>query len=162
DGAPGSATVTAPGPNYAIVPSVATGIGLGNYIITYVNGSLTVNPAPLTITADNASKSWGTPITFSPTAFTETGLFTIYGDSITSLTETSPGAPATAPVGTYPIFVSGATGNRLGNYTITYVNGTLTVSQSLIILDPTARGALTVTGNASISLAFGGVYVDSS
>ena len=49
----------------------------------------------------------------------------------------------------------------MGNYTITYVNGTLTVYQSVIILDPNADG-LTATGNASISLAGGGVYVDSN
>jgi hypothetical protein len=162
DGAAGSATVTAPGPNYAIVPSAATGTGLGNYTITYVNGTVTVNPAPLTITANDADKSWGTTITFSPTAFTEVGLFTIYGDSITSVTETSLGATAAAPVGSYPIIISNAQGNRLGNYTITYVNGTLKVCQSVIILDPTADGALTVTGNAVISLCCGGVYVDSS
>ena len=91
-GATGSATVPAPGPNYAIVPSAATGTGLGNYIIDYANGTMTVNPAPLTITANNESKSWGTPITFSPTAFTETGLLTIYGDTITGVAATSPGS----------------------------------------------------------------------
>ncbi len=30
-----------------------------NYTITYVNGTLTVNPAALTITANNASKTYG-------------------------------------------------------------------------------------------------------
>ena len=43
---------------------------------------------------------------------------------------------------------SAATGNRLNNYTITYVNGTLTVNQSIIVLDPTASGALSLSGNA--------------
>ena len=55
-GAPASATVG----TYPIVPSAATGTGLGNYTITYVNGTLTVNPARLTITANNASKTYGT------------------------------------------------------------------------------------------------------
>ena len=50
------------------------GTGLSNYTITYVNGTLTVNPAPLTITANNDSKTYGTLKTFSGTAFTETGL----------------------------------------------------------------------------------------
>ena len=31
-----------------------------NYTITYVNGTLTVNPAPLTITANDDSKTYGT------------------------------------------------------------------------------------------------------
>ncbi len=136
---------------YPIVPAAATGNRLSNYTITYVNGTLTVNPAPLTITANNESKPFGTVETFSPTAFTEVGLVTVNGDTITGVTETSTGAPASAPVGTYPIVPSAATGNRLNNYTITYVNGTLTVNQSIIVLDPTAGGALSLSGNASIN-----------
>ena len=44
------------------------------------------------------------------------------------MTETSTGAPASATVGTYNIVPSAATGTGLGNYTIGYVNGTLTVT----------------------------------
>jgi hypothetical protein len=146
---------------YPIVPSAATGNRLSNYIINYANGSLVINPASLTITANNDSKPFGTVKTFSPTAFTAVGLVTANGDTITGVTETSTGAPASAPVGTYPIVPSAATGNRLNNYTITYVNGTLTVNQSVIVLDPAAGGALSLSGNANITLA-GGVFVDSS
>ena len=42
------------------MPSAATGTGLSNYTISYVNGTLTVNPAALTITANNDSKTYGT------------------------------------------------------------------------------------------------------
>ena len=62
------------GGTYAIVPSAATGSGLGNYTITYVNGTLTVNPAPLTITANNDSKTYGTLKAFSRHRVHETGL----------------------------------------------------------------------------------------
>ena len=65
------------------------GHGLSNYTIGYVNGTLTVNPATLTITANNDSKTYGTLKTFSGTAFTETGL--VNGDTITGVTETSTG-----------------------------------------------------------------------
>ncbi len=44
------------------------------------------------------------------------------------MTETSTGAPASATVGTYNIVSSAATGNRLSNYIIGYVNGRLTVT----------------------------------
>src|SRR5208337_3044979 len=131
-GAPVSATVG----TYKIVPNAAVGSGLSNYTIGYVNGTLTVNPATLTITANNDSKTYGTLKTFSGTAFTETGLVTANGDTITGVTETSTGAPASAPIGTYPIVPSAATGSGLGNYTIGYVNGTLTVNRSIIVLDP--------------------------
>ena len=50
---------------YDIVPFAAAGKGLSNYTITYVNGTLTVNPAHLTITANNDSKTYGTLKTFS-------------------------------------------------------------------------------------------------
>ena len=82
----------------------------------------------MTITANNDSKTYGTLKTFSSTAFTETGLVTANGDTITGVTETSTGAPASAPVGTYPIVPSAATGSGLSNYTIGYVDGTLTVN----------------------------------
>ncbi|MGO9917427.1 MAG: Ig-like domain repeat protein, partial [Isosphaeraceae bacterium] len=39
--------------------------------------------------------------------------------------------------------------------------GTITIGQSIILLDPTAGGALSLSGNAGIQLS-GGVYVDSS
>jgi hypothetical protein len=39
--------------------------------------------------------------------------------------------------------------------------GTITIGQSIIVLDPSAGGALTLSGNASINLA-GAVFVDSS
>ena len=129
-GAPASATVG----TYNIVPSAATGNRLSNYTIGYVNGTLTVNPATLTITANNDSKTYGTLKTFSGTAFTETGLVTANGDTITGVTETSTGAAASATVGTYNIVPSAATGNRLSNYTIGYVNGTLTVNPATLTI----------------------------
>ena len=58
-GAAGTATVTAPGPDYAIVPSTAVGTGLGNYSISYSNGTLHINTASLTITATNVTKTFG-------------------------------------------------------------------------------------------------------
>ena len=100
----------------------------GNYTIgTFNAGILTVNPAALIITANSASKIFGTSITFSPGAFTETGLVTANGDTITGVTETSTGAAASAAVGNYDIIPSAATGTGLSNYTITYDKGTLTV-----------------------------------
>ena len=69
-----------------------------NYTITYANGTLTVNPAALTITANNASKTYGQTATLAGTAFTASGL--VGGDTVGSVTETSTGSAATAAVGT--------------------------------------------------------------
>ena len=58
-GAAGTATVTAPGPDYAIVPTAAVGTGLGNYVIGYVNVNLHVNPKTASVTANNRNKTYG-------------------------------------------------------------------------------------------------------
>ena len=52
------------------------------------------------------------------------------GDSVTSVTLSSAGAAATAPVGTYPIMPSAAVGSGLSNYAIDYADGSFTVDQS--------------------------------
>ena len=56
-GATASAGVA--GSPYAITVDDATGSGLPNYTITYVNGSLAVVPAPLIITANDLSRAYG-------------------------------------------------------------------------------------------------------
>ena len=156
-------------------------VGASPYAITAVyggdtthNGSTsnvvkqTITPASLKITANNQTKTYGTLETFSATAFTETGLVTANGDTITGVTESSTAGPAAAAVGTYPITASNAVGSGLGNYTITYANGTLTVAAlnwstfgTIYVLDPKAAGRLTLSGSASINVT-GNVIVDSS
>src|SRR5208337_519192 len=113
--------------------TVGTLAATGNYTIgTFNPGTLTVNAAALTITANNDSKTYGTLKTFSGTAFTETGL--VNGDTITGVTETSTGAGSSTTLGTYPIVPSAATGTGLSNYTIGYVNGTLTVNPATLTI----------------------------
>jgi len=92
---------------------------------------VTVTPAPLTITADSTSKTYGETVTFAGTEFTEFGLVTANGDTITSVTLTSAGATPTAQVAgsPYAIVASAAVGSGLSNYTITYDDGTLTVNK---------------------------------
>ncbi len=113
---------------YSIVPSGAGGQGLSNYIITYQNGTLYVTSALLKITVDNFSKTYGTVASLPGTGFSETGLVTANGDKLTSVTLTSTGAPATAAVGTYPIVPTDPVGTGLSNYTIEFIDGTLTVT----------------------------------
>ena len=49
-----------------------------------------------------------------------------------------------------------------GNFLTSYgTAGTVTIGQTIFVLDPSAGGALSLSGNASINIA-GGVYVDSS
>jgi hypothetical protein len=97
--------------------------------------SFTVDPALLTITADNAIKTYGQATTFAPTAFTETGL--VSGDSIASVSQSSDGAPMSATVGTYNIVPFAAAGTGLANHRITYVDGTLTVNPAPVTITAT-------------------------
>jgi Bacterial Ig-like domain (group 3)/MBG domain (YGX type)/Galactose oxidase, central domain/Kelch motif len=148
-GTAATATVVA-GP-YAIIPSAPAGTGLDNYNISYVNGSLSVTAAPLTITAKNASKMYGQSLTLAGTEFTTAGL--VNSDSVSSVTLTSAGAAATATVagGPYAITPSAAVGTGLGNYNISYVNGSLSVTAASLTI--TAKNASKTYGQ---TLTFAG------
>src|SRR4029077_12169417 len=112
------------------------------------NGTLTVTQAPLALTANNASKTYGAAVTalgFTPSGF-------VNGDTPASLTTQptlSTTATAASPVGSYAITISGAVD---ANYSITYVAGTLTVTQAALTL--TANNASKAYGAAVPALGF--------
>ena len=103
-----------------------------NYALTYIGTNLVITPAALSITASNASKAYGQTVTFTGTEFSTSGLQ--FSDSVASATLTSAGATSTAAVGSYPIVASAASGTGLGNYSITYNNGTLTVNAATPVI----------------------------
>jgi len=125
-----------------------------NYAGTNLSVLLVVTPAPLTVTASNASKIYGQTLTLGAgqTAFTTSGL--VSGDSVTSVTLSSAGADSNAVSGPYPITPSLAVGSGLSNYNITYSNGVLTVlnpaptanPQSVTAVENTAT-PITLTGS---------------
>ena len=111
--------------SYAITPVLSDPTNkLSNYAVSLTNGTLTITQVPLTVTANNASRVYGDP---NP-AFTGTITGLVNGDNITfSATSAGP----TAAVGTYPIVPTLVDPtNKLGNYTLTSTNGTLTVTQA--------------------------------
>jgi hypothetical protein len=130
-------TATVASSPYNITPSAALGTGLANYSISYVNGALTVSQAPLMVTADPQTKTYGVTFSLGTTAFTISGL--LNGDTVTGLTLTSPGAAAMATVADSPYNISPSTavGTGLGNYSISYINGGLTVGQAALTVTAT-------------------------
>jgi hypothetical protein len=106
---------------YAII---ASGASDPDYSISYQPGTLLITPAPLTITANNASMVQGTVV--PPLSASYSGL--VNGDSPASLstlpTLTTPAIPVSAP-GSYSILVGGASSP---NYAISYANGILVVT----------------------------------
>jgi hypothetical protein len=115
---------------YAVTPS---GLTSANYAITFVVGNLTIDKAPLTVTANNAAKILGAP---NPT-FTASYSGFVLGQNPSvlggTLNFTTP-ATQTSPVGVYTVTPSGLTSN---NYAFTYVNGTLSITYGVCALyDP--------------------------
>jgi MBG domain (YGX type)/Bacterial Ig-like domain (group 3)/FG-GAP-like repeat len=128
--------------SYPITITVGT-LASPNYTFTFVNGTMTVSPAVLTVTATNQSKAYGVAnptLTYAMTGF-------LNGDSQGSATTGAPTLTTTAvmssPPGSYPITVTAGT-LAAANYTFTFVAGTLTVTKPV----------LTVTA-ASLSKAYG-------
>lgn len=100
--------------------------------IDYASANGTVNPAPLTIRADDQTRALGTSnpeLTATYTGFVNNETTS----ALTTLPTISTTANENSPVGQYPISVSGAGAT---NYTFNYIPGVLTVSaeeQALVI-----------------------------
>ncbi len=99
-----------------------------NYTITYVEGTVTVNPATLMITASSATVAYGT----APPSITAAYSGFVNSDDATSLTTPptcSTTATASSPVASYPSSCSGASDP---NYIISYLNGTVQVATVVV------------------------------
>lgn len=108
--------------------TVTDGNGGNNYAVSLITAPGTITPLPLSVTAADVSKVYGqTP---ALTGFNTTGL--VSGETVGSVTMSSAGQAATASVAgsPYAITPSAATGGSFtpGNYSISYVNGVLTVT----------------------------------
>ena len=121
-----------------------------NYNVSATNSTLTIGTKAASVTANNTSKNYGQTVTFAGTEFTSSGL--VGGNTITSVTLTSSGATNTASVGSYPIVASAATGSGLGNYTISYTNGILTVNAATAV----TINSPVVLNDGNIQLTFTG------
>ena len=124
--------------NQFVTPTDAT-----DYTTASGSTTITVNQASLTATANNQSKVYGAAnpaLTISYSGF-------VNGDTSASITQPGIATAATAAsgVGTYPITLSGGSA---ANYSLTLVNGTLTVSQAQSSLSPGTSANATVFGQA--------------
>ena len=128
--------ILTPTPTYSANQNVGTATanytyaGDANHVTSSGSANFQITVAPLTITAANRSKIFGQVVIFDMT--TPSTDFSVAGllgtDSVSSITLTSTGAAAGGTVGSHPIIPSAANGTGVGNYFISYVNGTLTIS----------------------------------
>ena len=144
---------------FTITISDATGTGLEKYTLTFADGSFTVTPAPLTVTADDQTKTEGQAFTFGGTEFTTTGLRN--ADTVDSVTLASAGADAGASSDDSPfaITVGDIIGNGLSNYEISTVPGTFTVEAAIIppVINPVPGGGPSISNPPDrINIAFPG------
>jgi hypothetical protein len=102
----------------------------GNYAMGNQTTAADITAKNATVKANDWIKTYGDTVTFSGVEFTASGF--VPGDSVTSVTLTSGGAPAAAGVGDYPIVPSAAQGTGVSNYNISYSNGTLSVGKAVV------------------------------
>jgi hypothetical protein len=122
-----AATPASPVGEYPIVPALVDGGSrLANYDVTSTHGALTVTKAALTITAADKSRVYGS----ANPELTGAIVGIKNGDGITASYSTS--ATPASNVGGYDIVPTAvdATPAKLGNYTVSLVNGKLTISQA--------------------------------
>ena len=105
--------------------ATATGTALDNYAVTFTNGSLSITPAALMVTANSYTRSY---LAADP-LLTGTLTGVVAGDGITA-TYSSAGTGSQVP-GVYPTVPTLVDPNStLGNYAVTSVNGTLTITNT--------------------------------
>ena len=117
------ATSSSPVGTYTITVSKGS---VANYNTTYVNGTLTITKAPLTVTAKNCTIKRGDPM---PAFEAEYAGFVNNenADVLSSLPAMTTTATSVCDAGTYDIAVGGAESQ---NYDFTYVKGTLTITKA--------------------------------
>lgn len=135
--------------NYVI--TVAGGTD-NNYAFTFVNGTLSITKAMLTVTAANKSRAYGAAnplLTFSYSGF-------LNGDDALDL-NTPPTATTTAAVasdvGSYPITLGGGSDN---NYDFTYVDALLTVTKATLTVIAENKTRIYDTPNPALTFVYAG------
>ena len=111
-----------------------SGGSASNYSINYVKGTLTIIPAPITVTPDNKTITYGDPSPAFTYSVTSGAIFN--GDSLGTLAYTFNGASAVpTAAGTYTIAIAGPSNP---NYAVTSATGTFTITQKQASVTPNA------------------------
>ena len=142
-------TTATAGSNVGTYAITAGGATASNYAITFESGTLTINPASLVITANDATREAGADNPF----FTATFDGLVNGDTAAVVDGLVFGTSATTGslIGSYAIVPSGATAS---NYTITFAAGTLTVIPPVVIVDGLSIPVSTLDGQSLISSGY--------
>lgn len=124
---------------------------LGNYSVTFNNGTLTITQAPLTVSANNKTRPYGQPN--PPLDGTLVGV--LNGDNITATFSTT--ATQFSPVANYAIVPTlNDPTNKLGNYSVTSNNGTLTITPVGLMITADNKTKILDSPNPAFTASYSG------
>lgn len=135
---------------YAIKQSGATA---QNYVFEYEDGTLTVNKAPLTMTANDKTMTYGNSIPVFDISYEGLKNNETQPTWVTKPALSSTVTP-TSNVGTYPITISNADAK---NYDLTIHNGTLTVEKAELTAKVENKSRLYGDANPEFTLTYTGL-----
>ena len=155
-----TATTAAATAGVTITP-VVTGLTATNYSFSPANGTITIEKAVLTITANNQTVSYGTPVatvtgagSYTPTGFVNGESASVIGGSATyTTTYTATTAAATAGVTITPV----VTGLTATNYSFSPANGTITIEKAVLTI--TANNQTVSYGTPVATVTGAGSYI---
>ena len=130
-----------------------SGVDADKYILSLTNApasSAKIEAKGLVITAKNQTKEYGASFAFSGNEFTFSVL--VAGDAVSSVSFLCSGVSSSSPVSNYSITPSSAVGTGLSNYSITYMDGQMSVTK--VPLTVTANNASMVYGDAIPSFSY--------
>jgi hypothetical protein len=148
-----TATTNSPAGSYGITVTNGT-LGSSNYNFSFVNGTLTVNKALLTVTADNQSRLYGATnpvltIGYSGFANAESPGVLSGGPAISTTATTNSG------IGNFAIVVTNGS-LASANYNFSFVNGTLTINRALLTVTADNKSRVYGTTNPVLTASYSG------
>ena len=154
-----AATAASPasGSPYTISAAVGT-LAAGNYQFSAVNGQLTVSKALVTVTADNASRTYGDA---NPTFTAGYSGFkneeTLATSGVTGSPSLTTAATAASPVSGSPYAITAAVGTlAAGNYQFAFANGQLTVNKATLTVTANNASRAYGSANPAFTASYGG------
>lgn len=138
--------------NVGTYATTASGAAAQNYDFNYVNGTLTINKAILTATAQNANRTYGDDnpaFTFVYSGFKNGETDSVITTKATGATD----ANTLSDVGNYAITGAGANDD---NYDFSYVNGTLHVAKAMITATASNQSRAYGASNPAMGVTYSG------
>lgn len=136
-------------------PISITGASSKNYTISYRQGILTIEKAPLVVIADNAERIYGDNNPAFTRSYTGFKLSDTENSAFSSLPRISCTASKISDVGEYTISIDGGTSR---NYQISeYRSGVLTITKAPLILTATNKSRLYYEANPQFDFTLSGL-----